>query len=296
MQPSPRLSPAHAHNLERIDQLRPRQHPRRARAGDGVVRAPVGRAVQDAAPRVPDADQAEALVPGARRRALARRDRARLGGRRRGSSSRSRTRSSRRSRARHLARDRDPPVRARRRGRPDLLRPHLLPRSGRRPRRSAGRTRCCSRRCASRRRRLGSFVLAGKEKLCLIRAEGRRACARDALPRRGREEPGGDRRARRGDRGEEGGARARAADHRRARGRVRPGRAAAASTARGCASCSRRSSRAASSRPRRRAPRRRPSIDLMEALRASVAASQERAGAAPKKPAARRKRAAASRA
>ena len=31
-----RLLPAHAHNLERIDQLRPRQHPCRARAGDGA--------------------------------------------------------------------------------------------------------------------------------------------------------------------------------------------------------------------------------------------------------------------
>ena len=63
----PRLSPAHAHNLERIDLLRPRQHPRRPGAGDGVVGAPVGRPVQDAAPRVPDADPPEALVPGPRR-------------------------------------------------------------------------------------------------------------------------------------------------------------------------------------------------------------------------------------
>ena len=46
---------------------------------------------------------------------------------------------------------------------------------------------------------IGSFVLAGKEKLCLIRAEGRRARARDALRRRGREEPGRDRRGGRGD-------------------------------------------------------------------------------------------------
>ena len=74
-------SPADAHNLERLSQLRPRQHPCRARAGDGTGRAPVGRVLSDAAPRVPDADQAEALVPGARPGGRRRRARRGFGGR-----------------------------------------------------------------------------------------------------------------------------------------------------------------------------------------------------------------------
>ena len=60
--------PAHADNLERLSQLRSRQHPRRPRAGDEAGRPPVGRLVPDAAPRVRHADQAEALVPGPRAR------------------------------------------------------------------------------------------------------------------------------------------------------------------------------------------------------------------------------------
>ena len=64
-------------------------------------------------------------------------------------------------------------LRPRGRGRPDLLRPHLLPRPGRRPRRSAGPTRCWSRRCARRRsRRSARSCSPGKEKLCLIRPKG----------------------------------------------------------------------------------------------------------------------------
>ena len=60
-----------------------------------------------------------------------------------------------------------------------------------------------------------------------------------------------------------------------------------------CASCSRRSSRATRSRcPNEAAPT--PVVDLMEALRASVAAASAKKPAAAKKKAAPRKRAAAS--
>ena len=115
---------------------------------------------------------------------------------------------------------------ARRRGRPRLLRPHVLPR----PAGTEAQRRPYALLLEAMREDgvvgIGSFVLAGKEKLCLIRVEGRRARARDALRRRGREEPGRDRRGRRGDDGEEGGARAGAPADRRAPGRVRSGRAA----------------------------------------------------------------------
>src|SRR5262249_50483399 len=53
---------SNADHLERIDQLRPRQHPRRARSRDPAA----GCLVPHAASRVRLADQAEALVPGAR--------------------------------------------------------------------------------------------------------------------------------------------------------------------------------------------------------------------------------------
>ena len=80
------LYPADAHNLERISQLRPRQHPRRARAGDEAGRAPVGCLVPDAPPRVRHADQAEALLPGPRARRRVRRARQAAGRSRRASS------------------------------------------------------------------------------------------------------------------------------------------------------------------------------------------------------------------
>ena len=98
------------------------------RAGDEARCARVGRLLPDAPPRVRDADQAEALLPGARARPRARRDRQGLGGR----EGPVRVRRGRRPRgdraARRLALDRDHALRRRSPGRSDLLRPHLLPR------------------------------------------------------------------------------------------------------------------------------------------------------------------------
>ena len=169
----PYTFPAHAHNVERIDQLRARQHPGRACARDRSFGAPVGRLVQDAPPRVPDADQAEAFCPlheldlspeeivrgwevakgqfvpieDAELEALENYDTSKAieikqfvqfrGGRSRSTTTAPTTSS--------------PPP----------------------PRRSGDPTRCCSRRCGtSGVVGLGSFVLAGKEKLCLIRPKG----------------------------------------------------------------------------------------------------------------------------
>ena len=144
---------------------------------------------------------------------------------------------------------------------------------------------------------IGSFVLAGKEKLCLIRAKGDALALETLLHRRGREEPGGDRRGGRGHAGEEGGARARPPADRRAPGRVRPRRAAQRVPRPAARAAARRRPRAASCPRSRRPPTETPVIDLMEALRASVAASGKGGAAkkkAPaKKPAASRKRAAA---
>ena len=53
---------SHADDLERLTQLRPGQHPRGSRARDVAEGARVRRVVPAAAPRVPDADPAEALV------------------------------------------------------------------------------------------------------------------------------------------------------------------------------------------------------------------------------------------
>ena len=188
------ISPADAHNLERLRQLWSRQHPRRPRAGDEAGCAPVGRVVPDAAPRVRDADQAEALVPGARARRRVRRARPRLGGR----EGAVRDRRGRRPRgdraARHEPLDRDQPVRAARRGRPGLLRPHLLPRARRR-RGCAAAVRAAARgdeggggrrARALRPRRQGEALPDPRD--------GRRARDGDALRARGREGPRGDRR------------------------------------------------------------------------------------------------------
>ena len=68
---------SHADDLERIDQLRPGQHPDRARARDPAER----RVLPDAAPGVRHADQAEAVVPVPRARGRAGRARQGLGGR-----------------------------------------------------------------------------------------------------------------------------------------------------------------------------------------------------------------------
>ena len=87
-------------------------------------------------------------------------------------------------------------------GRSDLLRPHLLPR----PRpgaRGAAAVRAAAER-DERERDGGARPVrpAGQEKLWLIRPEGRRARARDAVPRRRRLLAGRDRGGRRGDGGE----------------------------------------------------------------------------------------------
>ena len=142
---------AHAHDLERIDQLRPRHHPRRPRAGDEAGRAPVRRLVPAAAPRVHDADQAEALVPGARARGRARRDREGLGGRE-GPVRDRRGRRPRGARAtRRLALDRDHALR--RRSTRSIPSTSTAPTSSfpaRRAGAAAARTCCCSRRCGRR--------------------------------------------------------------------------------------------------------------------------------------------------
>ena len=92
-----------------------------------------------------------------------------------------------------LALDRDQPLRRRGRGRPDLLRPHLLPRS------RAGAGGAAAVRAAAERdereRDGGARPVraAGQGAALPDPAEGRRARARDALPRRRRLLPGRDR-------------------------------------------------------------------------------------------------------
>src|SRR6266545_2391573 len=61
-----RLDFDYAYDLERINLLRPRLDPGRARARHEAGSAPVRRLLPDAPRGVQDADQAEALVPGAR--------------------------------------------------------------------------------------------------------------------------------------------------------------------------------------------------------------------------------------
>ena len=66
----------HAHDLERLNQLRPRQHPDRA----GARHPADGRGLPHPPPRVRDSDQAEALVPAPRARGRGGRAREGLGG------------------------------------------------------------------------------------------------------------------------------------------------------------------------------------------------------------------------
>ena len=135
-----------ADDLERLTQLRPGQHPGRPRAGDFPEGARVRRLVPATPSRVQDADSAEALVPGARPRGGAGRDRQGLGGVE-GRVRRDRGRRPRGDPARRrLARDRDHALRPARRGRPRLLRPDVLPGSCRTRWRSGVRTCSCSRR------------------------------------------------------------------------------------------------------------------------------------------------------
>ena len=95
---------------------------------------------------------------------------------------------------------------------------------------------------------LGRFVLAGKEKLCLIRPMGEALALETLFVARGRQGSRGDRRRRRDGRGARAGARPREADHRVARRRVRPDRAAQRVPRVPARRCSRRSSRARRSR------------------------------------------------
>ena len=131
-----------AHDLERLDQLRPRQHPRGPRAGDEARRARSRTSRSGCS--TASAGRRSSRSAGARPRARGRPDEivkgwevakgqfvlveeAELEAL---------------DPARQLALDRDHPLRRRRRGRPDLLRPHLLPRAraGARPR--GARTSC----------------------------------------------------------------------------------------------------------------------------------------------------------
>ena len=138
---------------------------------------------------------------------------------------------------------------------------------------------------------LGAFVLAGKEKLCMIRPKGDALAletlflAEDVKSQEEIDEPVAQTEVK------QGGARAREADHRGPRGDVRAGGAAQRVPRAPARSCSRPSSTATTSQAPAAEEESAPVIDLMEALRASVAASQTDAPAA--KPAARRKRTAA---
>ena len=205
----------HADDLERLDLLRPGQHPHRAGPRDAADR----RLVPDAPPRVRDADQAEAVVPAPRARGRARRAREGLGGR----EGRVRARRGVRprvGRAPALAVDRHPPLRQARGRRSRLLRPHVLPRA------RSGRRRAAPVRAAPPRDagdghggRRQVRALGQGESLPHPRA-GRRARARDALLRRRRPGEERDRGGRGGGGGEEGRAHARRAGDREPRRRV----------------------------------------------------------------------------
>ena len=105
---------------------------------------------------------------------------------------------------------------------------------------------------------IGSFVLAGKEKLCLIRAKGDALALETLYVAEDVKSQAEIDEAVAATHGEEGGARARPPADRRAPGRVRPVRAAERVPRRSCASCSPRRPRAASCRRSRRPrPRRR---------------------------------------
>ena len=106
---------------------------------------------------------------------------------------------------------------------------------------------------------LGRFILRGQEHFSPDPRARRRARARDALHRRGRELAGRDRGGGRRHEDQGRGARARAPGDREPRGRLRAGGARRASTGATCARCSRRSSPARRSRGRSPSPRTRPS-------------------------------------
>ena len=194
MRSVPDRSRSHAHDLERIADLRARQHPRRPRAGDEARSPPVGRFVPAPAPRMPDADQAEALVPQARPRARPRRDRQGLGGVE-GPVRRGRGRGARGARgARRLPLDRDLAVRLGRRGRSDLARSDVFPRA-RRDTRPATALPAAARGDARDGNGRARTVRAVGTRVVVPRAgTRRRAAARDALSRRGRVLGCGDRR------------------------------------------------------------------------------------------------------
>ena len=208
------------------------------------------------------------------------RDRPRLGG----GEGAVRPRRGRRARgdraARHVARDRDQPLRQARARSTRSTSTARTSSSRRQPRPQRRPYVAAARGDEASRRRRRSVVRARRQGEALPDpAEGRGARARDAVRRRGREGAGRDRRGGRRRRGEEAGARARAGRSSTGSRRRSIRRSCAASTARRCASCSRRSSTGtefALARPRRSAA---PVVDLMEALRASVAAaSEQRAG------------------
>ena len=267
--PPPLVTLHYANDLERIPQLRARLDPRRACPRDEAGRTPVGRLVPAPAPRVLDADQAEALVPDARPRGHAGRDRARL----RGDEGPVPDRRGRRPRGdrarRRLALDRDHALRQGEDGRPDLLRPHVLPRPGSRAAQRRPYVLLLEAMRQTETAALGRFVRARPREPLPRAREGRRARARDAVPRRGRLLAGRDRRGRRGDRGEEAGARARACRSSRASPATSSPRSSQASTGATCARCSRRRCAARRSPRRSRSRSRRSSTSWRRSRRAS---------------------------
>ena len=192
---------------------------------------------------------------------------------------------------RRLAHDRHRAVRPARRRRPDLDGPHVLPRAGR----GAGAAppvQAAARGDGGGGRRGRGPARPLRSRVALSRPRPRQGPrARDPLPRRGRLLAGRDRRGDGGDAGQEGRARPRAADRRGPPGAVRAGGARRAGTAATCASCSRRSSAARRSPRPSRSREPAPAVDLIEALKASVAAAKA-SSPRPKKAAAKPKAAA----
>ena len=275
----PTLSPAHAHNLERIHQLRPRQHPGRARACDGVVGAPVGRPFKML--------HRECLTPIKQKRwcpvhdveLSARRDRPGLGGRE-GAVRAGRGRRARGAREHDTSRAIEitqfVPA-----GEVDPIyfdRTYFLVPAAHRG--AAAAVRAAARGDAGAGRGRARLVRARRQGEALPDPpEGRRARARDAVPRRGRAAA----RRRSTSRSTATGVKKEelelarqiiAGPRRRRSTRPRSG----ATTARSCASCSRRSSTGDELAAPEPETEDAPVVDLMEALRASVAAAQRRAG------------------
>ena len=182
MRAAPRLGfDTYAHDLERIHQLRPRQHPDRVGGGASSGQRHV---LPHPPPRVRDADQAEAVLPLPRARCRSRRARQGLGVRE-GPVRDGRGVRSRGGRAAALAVDRHPPLR------PDRARSipstSTAPITSRRPtqRRSGARMCSCSAPCRTRRwrRSASSFSGARKTSASSARSATRSRSRRSTTPR-----------------------------------------------------------------------------------------------------------------